>query len=606
MCGIVGILDFENVTKNLLQGLKSLEYRGYDSAGIATIKNEEINCIKALGKVEVLEKLADRSNINGNNGIGHTRWATHGIPSQENAHPHFTPKVAVVHNGIIENFAFLKENLIKKGCSFKSSTDTEVITQILDQHISEGLSPKEAILKTVSMLEGNFAIAVIFKDFPNTLIGARKGSPLAFSCTSDKFFLGSDAIAIANWAKDICFLEDKDIVIANKTDQKIVYELLDFSGNSVQRKTSKIPIMSSDTSKNGYEHFMLKEIFEQPSTIKNNLEKFLNDKKQVCFGFEIDFEKIEKIYIIACGTSYYAGMVAKYWIEDLSNISVEIDIASEFRYRTNVISEKTLFICLSQSGETIDTLGALQKAKESGCKTLAIVNVDESSIARTADYKIITKCGAEIGVASTKSFTAQLLVMLMFAINIKNSRKDLINQILDLPEIISKELHNLQNIEQIAKFFADKNAALYIGRGTNYPLALEGALKLKEVSYMHAQGYAAGELKHGPIALVDENLPVIAICPSDNWFEKTISNIQEIASRNAKLIILTDAKGKERMIQDVSWTQKPDYIVSNFSNTFIAPIIASIGMQLIAYHVAIVKGNDVDYPRNLAKSVTVE
>lgn len=612
MCGIVGILSNRSVMERLSEGLKRLEYRGYDSAGIATLHGSQIERRRASGKLQNLLTLLNQSPIVGNIGIGHTRWATHGKANMDNAHPHATERVAVVHNGIIENFAQLKDELQYNGCHFCSETDTEVVVQLIDQLLQQGHSPKEAVNLTLKKLKGSFALAIIFKDFPSMLIGARRGSPLVIGVNDKDIYLGSDALAIAPWTSDICYLEDGDMVIL-QNKENLVVEIFDQSQTQVERNSKKIQLSANNISKGYFHHFMLKEIFEQSEAITETLSAFLNSEKQeICLPLKLDILKFKKIYLIACGSSYYASMTAKYWLEQYAGIAVEVDIASEFRYRSSILNHEDLVILLSQSGETIDTLAALDKAKNSGCYTLGIVNVPESSIARLSSEHLLTLCGPEIGVASTKAFTAQLLIMALIAVafgkkngTINNfAYQQLIKDFMHLLAIIREALQQSNDIQAIANSLVHAKDVLYLGRGTNYPIALEGALKLKEISYIHAEGYAAGELKHGPIALIDYNVPVVILAPYDQWFEKTLSNIQEVAGRGARLIIITDLNGKNHIQKQIKYDVA--YITMPTITPMLTPIAYAIPVQLLAYYTALCKGTDVDQPRNLAKSVTVE
>lgn len=605
MCGIIGILSNNSVSERILDGLSRLEYRGYDSAGIATVHEGSIFKRKSEGKLDQLKCLLQSDPIQGFIGIGHTRWATHGSPTSKNAHPHATDRVAVVHNGIIENYQTLKDDLIKKGVIFSSETDTEVVVHLIDQALRKGKEPEIAVKETLSKLHGAFALAIIFSENPDTLIGARRGSPLVIGINDSDLFLGSDAWALAPWTQKICYLEEGDIVVMKRSNHS--YVIFDEKNQEINRPIKHLNLALGAASKGKYNHFMLKEIFEQTQTLSDTFLSLIDEetfqvRTDLPFNF---FEQFTNITLIACGSSYYASSTAKYWFEKYSNIPCAIDLASEFRYRDPILYKDNLCIFVSQSGETTDTLAALKLAKDRGCKTLAIVNVPESSMTRAADYNILTLAGPEIGVASTKAFTAQLAVLCILALMIAkeknlNCAHEYLKELLHVPKLISQVLLNISSFDILGQRLSKTKNVLFIGRGTNYPIALEGALKLKEISYIHAEAYAAGELKHGPIALVDQETPLIAIAPNDNWFEKTISNIQEVASRGAPIIVLTD---------DSSFTINCDEfckILLPKTNTINTCFIYTIAVQCIAYYTALHKGTDVDQPRNLAKSVTVE
>ncbi|MCP4923330.1 MAG: glutamine--fructose-6-phosphate transaminase (isomerizing) [bacterium] len=612
MCGIVGIVGSETpVTSELISGLKRLEYRGYDSAGIATLVEGKLDKRRALGKIKNLEAVLEKTPLSGFTGIGHTRWATHGTPTTANAHPHSGLGVSIVHNGIIENHALLREELSQKGFSFTSETDTEVVAQLLSYYTQkEKLAPLEATQKTVQRLEGAYALALLFEGHDNTIIAARSGSPLAVGHgkEDDKaMYLGSDAMALAPWTNQITYLEEGDIAVLKRD----FLQILNHEGETVTRPVQTSNVVTMDLNKQGYRHFMLKEIFEQGDAIRRTLHHL--ETESTAFSDlenKIDIKNLSRITIVACGTAFYAGFVAKYWIEQWARVPVEIDIASEFRYRTPPLPKGGLTIVVSQSGETADTLAALSYAKSQGQTCLSIVNVPESSIDREADISLYTQAGPEIGVASTKAFTTQLATLAAFSLKLADARgtlkgKDLEEQwqaLKTLPEIVQRTLTLNQSIEEMAHTLVPARDVLYLARGACYPIALEGALKLKEISYIHAEGYAAGEMKHGPIALIDDKVPVVIAAPSDTLLEKTLSNAQEVIAREGKVILISDEKGHKSLPGDnILRIQVPET-----SSPLITPIVYSIPMQLLAYHTASLKGTDVDQPRNLAKSVTVE
>lgn len=607
MCGIIGIIGKSNVAEDILDGLRRLEYRGYDSAGIATIEDGEICRLRAEGKLRNLEQLLRERSLSGHIGIGHTRWATHGVPNEINAHPHATDQVAVVHNGIIENFHELKRELEEKGFEFTSETDTEVVPILISDYLRNGLSPKDAFSKALAKLHGAFAIGVIFAQDSNVLFAARQGSPLAIGYGDGEMFIGSDAVALAPLTRRICYLDEGDWAEIHH-EGAMIY---DRDGQEVEREIKLTSLTGAGVGKGDYRHFMLKEIFEQPGVIGETLNAYCNPLKKSISLPELPFKlaEVSKITMVACGTSYYAASVAKYWLEQVAHIPVEIDIASEFRYRQCPLPENGLALFISQSGETADTLAAMRFARDEGQKLAAIVNVPESTMAREAQLVLSTFAGPEIGVASTKAFTAQLTTLACFAIAVARARgvlnhhqeTELVHQLSEVAARASEVLELSDYIHDMAHNLVDARDVLYLGRGTSYPIALEGALKLKEISYIHAEGYAAGELKHGPIALVDESVPTIVIAPSDNLFEKTLSNMQEVAARGGRVMLISDAKGIE-LAGDLA------EVVIRMPETslFSAPLLYAIPVQLIAYHVAVLKGTDVDQPRNLAKSVTVE
>ncbi|MDP3372216.1 MAG: glutamine--fructose-6-phosphate transaminase (isomerizing) [Candidatus Paracaedibacteraceae bacterium] len=615
MCGIIGIISQSNVSIRLLEGLKRLEYRGYDSAGIATITDGGIDRRRAEGKLEKLIDVVNDHPLEGHIGIGHTRWATHGGVTKSNAHPMANETVAVVHNGIIENFASLKENLIKRGAVFTSDTDTEVVMHIVTFHMQEGLTPFKAVQKALSQIKGAFALAFLFKNHDNMLIAARRGSPLVLGMTESELFIGSDAIALASWVKTLCYLEEGDIATLTLNDTTPEIIISDADGEIVQRPLRQTNITVDAISKGAFTHYMLKEIFEQPLTISDTLQSLISIEDESFHSPLLALNKpFSKIRIIACGTSYYAGMVAKYWFEKLAHIHVDVEIASEFRYRTPVFDGQTLNLFITQSGETIDTMAALTLVKQNNETCLSIVNVSESSIARASDFVIHTMAGPEIGVASTKAFTAQLVVLAAICLKFAKERCTIsetewtqyFQSFAKLPGCISELLRNDGIYHQLATHLCQVHHALYLGRGVNFPIALEGALKLKEISYIHAEGYPAGELKHGPIALIDPKMPVIVLAPHDEWFEKTLSNVQEVLARGAKVIIFSDEKGTKQIIEQTKTMKCLEIVTLPESNILTAPILFTLPIQLLAYYTAHMKGTDVDQPRNLAKSVTVE
>ncbi len=607
MCGIIGILSNNIVAERLIDGLSRLEYRGYDSAGVATIHENAITKRRSEGKLQSLKDLLQQKPLQGTVGIGHTRWATHGSPTHQNAHPHATDRVAVVHNGIIENYQLLKDGLIKNGVVFKSETDTEVVVHLIDQALQSGKSAEIAVQETLSKLHGAFALAIIFKDHPNMLIGARRGSPLALGICDDELFLGSDAWALAPWTQKVCYLEEGDVVVMKRSNN-FAYTIFNEAWQPVSRPVKHLNLATGAASKGGYSHFTLKEIFEQPQTLSDTFLSLIDEQTlETRIDLPIDFSNEHlRIRLIACGSSYYASLTAKYWFEKYAHILCDVDLASEFRYRDPVLNKNDICIFVSQSGETSDTLAALNLAKSKGCVTLALVNVPESSMTRAADHHILTLAGPEIGVASTKAFTALLGVLCALALHAAKQRKSIdtasthLQELLHVPKLVAQVLQDVSLFDELGLRLSQTRDVLFIGRGTNYPIALEGALKLKEISYIHAEAYAAGELKHGPIALVDKLTPLIALAPNDAWFEKTCSNIQEVATRGAPIIILTD---------DPTFTVScPEFhkILLPKSTPLSACFIYTAAVQCIAYYTALHKGTDVDQPRNLAKSVTVE
>jgi len=607
MCGIVGILGNHEASPILVDALKRLEYRGYDSSGIATINDGVLERRREIGKlVNLADKLVHQP-LKGKIGIGHTRWATHGSPTLANAHPQKTGKVAVVHNGIIENFKKLRKELISNGANFQSETDTETIAQLCMSFIDGGDDPEIATKKTLARLEGAYALCFLFHGYDNLLIAARKGSPLAIGHGNGEMFVGSDAIALAPMTNQITYLEEGDWAVITRES----LDILDFNGTKIKRSKQTLDLNTQNVAKGNHKHFMAKEIAEQPSVLSDAIQHNLNNtrNKFEISDLELDFKNINRITLVACGTAFLACNVAKYWFEKIARISIDLDVASEFRYREPPVEKNSLAIFVSQSGETADTLAALRYCKKSKMKTLGIVNVDESTIAREASMSIQIHAGPEIGVASTKAFSCQLITLYFLAIKAakekgtidNNQEAELVKSILQLPSMIVHALSLEPEIKQTAHELSRASNAIFLGRGAMYPLALEGALKLKEISYIHAEGYASGELKHGPIALVDENMPVIVLAPKDELFDKTISNMHEVMARGGKVLLITDTEGASEA-QFGTWKT---IIMPNISND-LAPILYSIPAQLLAYHTAVYKGTDVDQPRNLAKSVTVE
>jgi len=607
MCGIIGVIGNSEAAPLLVEGLKRLEYRGYDSAGVATLVNGSIERRRAEGKLVNLENRLKDSPIIGDIGIGHTRWATHGVPNETNAHPHATDKVAVVHNGIIENYRELAEELAALGHKFASETDTEMAAQLITRYLNEGMKPVQATAAALKRFEGAFALAIIFTGEHDLMIGARRGSPLAVGWGNGEMYLGSDAMALAPLTERISYLEEGDWVVLSREGA----QFFDAADNPVEREIRQTALSGALIGKGNHRHFMQKEIHEQPTVIGDTLWTFFNPATQTIHFPDLPFDlaALPKVTLIACGTSYYAAMVAKYWFEKIARVAVEIDIASEFRYRSSPLPEGGLALFISQSGETADTLAALRYARANKQHVASIVNVPESSMARESDLVLQTHAGPEIGVASTKAFTCQLATLACFAIALAKARgaidRDeearLSSAITEVPARAAEVLNHDEDIRALAENIFEARDILYIGRGTGYPLALEGALKLKEISYIHAEGYAAGELKHGPIALIDEAVPVIVIAPSDELFDKTISNMQEVMARGGRVIFFSDEKGVAKVGKDAAGK-----IALPAVDPFVAPILYAIPVQLLAYHVAVLKGTDVDQPRNLAKSVTVE
>lgn len=608
MCGIVGIAGRSEVAPRLVDALKRLEYRGYDSAGVATISSGRLDRRRAEGKLVNLEERLDGEPLSGTVGIGHTRWATHGAPTESNAHPHFCNGVAVVHNGIIENFAPLRAELIAGGSVFHSQTDTEVVAHLLAGYRADGLTPREAMGKAVPQLEGAYALAVLFEDEPDMILGARSGPPLAVGHGKGEMFLGSDAIALAPFTDEITYLEDGDWVVITRD----AIEIYDEGGNRVERVSQLSQGAAYVVDKGNHRHFMEKEIHEQPEVVSNTLSHYVDfaEGRVRLEAAQIDFANLDRLAMSACGTAYYAGLIGKYWFERFARLPVEIDVASEFRYREMPLTGRMAALFISQSGETADTLASLRYCRANNLSIGAVVNVRESTIARESDAVFPTLAGPEIGVASTKAFTCQLSVLAALAMIAGRARGTLsaddetamVQALVTAPRLFNEVIRSIEpQIVTLSRELARFKDVLYLGRGTSFPLALEGALKLKEISYIHAEGYAAGELKHGPIALIDENMPVIVIAPHDRHFDKTMSNMQEVAARGGQIILITDEKGAASASIDTMAT-----ITVPETAEIIAPMLYSLPIQLIAYHTAVFMGTDVDQPRNLAKSVTVE
>ena len=605
MCGIIGIASNKSVSMNIINSLKKLEYRGYDSAGLATLNNNEINEKKCSGRVEQLEKILFKTSAEGNLGIGHVRWATHGVPNTINAHPHSTEIVSVVHNGIIENSNDLKKQLELKGLKFKSQTDTEVITLLLTNELKTH-QPLDAVYKTLKQLKGSFALGIIFKNFEDIIIGARRGSPLAVGYSKDENYLGSDSYALKTMTNKISYLDDGDICVLTKDN----VSFYDVKKNKINKEVFILSDDKNISDKGDYKNFMSKEIFEQPITAKNCIHEYVDKIRDDInfYNFPIKPQSINKIVLVGCGTAYHSCLVAKYWFEAFTSLNVETDIASEFRYRNVRFNKNNLYLFVSQSGETADTAAALDLCKKNGIKTCSIVNVVESSIARNSDWVLPIHAGPEIGVASTKAFIGQMLVIYMLCLKIADLRGDMkkkdyqkkISNIKTLPDLLERCLKVEDKIQLVAKDFLDSKGLMFLGRGSSFPIALEGALKLKELSYLHAEGYPAGEMKHGPLALIENGLPVIVIAPHDKYFHKTVSNMQEVIARGGKILLITDSN--ENIVNE-NIRFKIDLPLVEES---LSPFLFTIPLQLLAYHVALLKKCDIDKPRNLAKSVTVE
>ncbi|RGP40842.1 Glutamine--fructose-6-phosphate transaminase (isomerizing) [Altererythrobacter insulae] len=607
MCGIIGIVGSEQVADRLVDGLRRMEYRGYDSAGICTIDSGELVRRRASGKLANLIKVLKQEPAAGMVGIAHTRWATHGAPTTHNAHPHATDKVAIVHNGIIENYKKLRAEVIEAGRTLESDTDSEVVAHLLTRRLENGESPQEAVANMLPRLRGAFALAITFRDFPDMLIGARRGSPLVVGYGEGEMYLGSDALALAPLTQQISYLEEGDWVEINREGAKV----FDQDNQEVTREVKASGASAAATEKGNYRHFMQKEIFEQPTVVAQTLGSYLRreDASVALPQFDFDLSHVKRLTIVACGTSYYAGLVAKYWFEQFARLPVDIDVASEFRYREPVLEDGGLALFISQSGETADTLAALRHCKETGQTIAVVVNVPTSTMAREADLLLPTHAGPEIGVASTKAFTCQLAVLAALAAHMavkrgrftRDDEKDVVRHLLEAPACLNAALDHDDDIAAMAHLIAPARDVLYLGRGQDFPLALEGALKLKEISYIHAEGYASGEMKHGPIALIDDEVPVIVIAPSGPLFEKTVSNMEEVRARGGQIVLISDAEGLEAAGEGCLATIEMPAV-----HPLIAPLVYAVPVQLLAYHVACVKGTDVDQPRNLAKSVTVE
>src|SRR5215217_1252882 len=607
MCGIIGILGQDEVSDRLMQGLRRLEYRGYDSAGICTLVDGQLTRRRAEGKLDTLAKVLASEPLSGTVGIAHTRWATHGAPTHRNAHPHIVDGVALVHNGIIENFKPLREEMQAAGRQFLSDTDSEVVAHLIDDQLKQGKDPREAVAVVLPRLHGAFAITIMFRDWPDLLIGARMGAPLTVGYGEGETYLGSDALALAGLTQRIAYLDEGDWAVVTRDGATIFNR----DNQEVQRPVVVSGASAAAVEKGNHRHYMQKEIFEQPLVVAQTLQSYLRSYEQQVALPDMDFSfaPVPRVTIVACGTSYYAGMVAKYWLEKWARVPVELDIASEFRYREPVLEEGGLALFISQSGETADTLAALRHARAQGQKIAVVVNVPTSSMAREADLLLPTHAGPEVGVASTKAFTCQLAVLAALSANLARAKgqlseedeRKIVAELQTAPAAINAALDHDDDIAAMAHLVAPARDVLYLGRGPDYAMALEGALKLKEISYIHAEGYAAGEMKHGPIALIDDQVPVIVLAPSGPLFEKTVSNMQEVRARGGKIVLISDAKGLEEAGEGcIATIEMPEV------HPLIAPLVYAVPVQLLAYHVAVLKGTDVDQPRNLAKSVTVE
>ena len=606
MCGIIGISSNKPVSANIINSLKKLEYRGYDSAGIATLFEGEIKEVKSEGRVDSLEENFDLKNLKGNIGIGHVRWATHGVPNSINAHPHSSHNVSVVHNGIIENSTILKKYLITKGHKFKSQTDTEVIVHLITENLQTS-NLEEAITKTLKQLHGSFALGIIFRDIPDLIVGARRGSPLAVGYGPSENYLGSDSYALKSMTNKITYLDDGEFCIIKK-DQVNFFNV---EGKKINKKILELSSDGASYDKGDFKHFMAKEIEEQPNTIKTGIKEYI-DKTNLeinIMNFPWKIKEINKITLIGCGTAYHSCLMAKYWFEELTMLDVNIDIASEFRYRKNRFKKDTLYVFVSQSGETADTYAALDLCNKNKMKTCAVVNVIESSIARDSDFVLPIHCGPEIGVASTKAFLGQILILYILTLKLGYLRNEInkeiyeekIKELQNLPSLIEKSLLIDNEIQAISSTFNEAKGSMFLGRGFSFPIALEGALKLKELSYVHAEGYPAGEMKHGPLALIEDGMPVVVLAPRDNYYKKTISNMQEVIARGAKVLLITN-KSKDEIVSENIW----ETIEVENTNEDLLPFLLTIPLQKLAYYSALKKGYDIDKPRNLAKSVTVE
>ncbi len=606
MCGIIGINSNKPVSATIINSLKKLEYRGYDSAGMATLYDGLINEVKTEGRVENLEKNSLVQSMEGTIGIGHVRWATHGLPNSINAHPHSSQNVSVVHNGIIENSTILKKFLIGKGHKFKSQTDTEVIVHLITENLkTENIV--NSIQKTLKSLHGSFALGIIFKDQPDLIVGARRGSPLAVGYGPNENYLGSDSYALKSMTNKITYLNDGEFCVIKKDHVQFFSE----EGTKINKKVLELSSTEEKYDKGDYKHFMAKEIEEQPNTIRNGINEYvdMSNKDINIYNFPWASNEITSITLIGCGTAYHSCLMAKYWFEEITSLDVNIDIASEFRYRKNRFKKDTLYVFVSQSGETADTYAALDLCKQSGVKTCAVVNVVESSIARDSEFVLPIHCGTEIGVASTKAFLGQILILYILALKLALLRKDIekvhfdkkIDDLKNLPKLVEQTLLIDNKIQTISNTFNEAKGSMFLGRGFSYPIALEGALKLKELSYIHAEGYPAGEMKHGPLALIEEGMPVVVLAPRDNYYKKTISNMQEVIARGAKVLLITN-KSKDEVISENIWEK----IEVETTNEDLLPFLLTIPLQKLAYYSALKKGYDIDKPRNLAKSVTVE
>ncbi len=606
MCGIIGITSNKLVSSPIINSLKKLEYRGYDSAGIATIDSGFIKEVKCEGRVESLEEAVSKSKLTGNVGIGHVRWATHGIPNTINAHPHSSENVSVVHNGIIENSTLLKKFLVNKGHKFKSQTDTEVIVHLITEYLKKN-NLKDAIIKVLKKLHGSFALGIIFKDNPNLIIGARRGSPLAVGYGPGENYLGSDSYALKSMTNKISYLNDGEFCIIKKDNVEFFNQI----GKKINKKILLLSSGEQNYEKGDYKHFMAKEIDEQPNTIKNCVNEYIDkiNKDINIFNFPFKEKEINSITLIGCGTAYHSCLIAKYWFEQLTSFDVNIDIASEFRYRKNKFKKDCLYVFVSQSGETADTYAALDLCNKNKMKTCSVVNVIESSIARDSKFVLPIHCGPEIGVASTKAFLGQMLVLYILCLKLAQKRKDIskkdylkkIKNLFNLAENVKHSLATENKIQSICSSFVDAKGSMFLGRGYSFPIALEGALKLKELAYVHAEGYPAGEMKHGPLALIEDGMPVVVIAPRDQHYKKTISNMQEVIARGAKVLLVTN-KSKDEVYSENIW----ETIEVENTEDDLFPFLVTIPLQKLAYYSALKKGYDIDKPRNLAKSVTVE
>ena len=606
MCGIIGINSSKPVSSTIINSLKKLEYRGYDSAGIATLSRGEINEIKSEGRVDNLEKNSLVQSMEGTIGIGHVRWATHGLPNSINAHPHSSQNVSVVHNGIIENSTLLKKFLVGKGHKFKSQTDTEVIVHLITENLkTENIV--NSVKKTLKALHGSFALGIIFKDEPNLIVGARRGSPLAVGYGPNENYLGSDSYALKSMTNKITYLNDGEFCIVKKDH----VEFFDEEGTKVNKKVLELSSEENRYDKGDYKHFMAKEIEEQPTTLKNGINEYIDKTNNDIniYNFPWKKDEISSVTLIGCGTAYHSCLMAKYWFEHLTSLDVNVDIASEFRYRKNRFKKETLYVFVSQSGETADTYAALDLCNKNGMKTCSVVNVIESSIARDSKFVLPIHCGTEIGVASTKAFLGQILILYILALKLGLLRDDIskdlfvkkLKDLTKLPDLVKKTLMTDNKIQSISSTFNDAKGSMFLGRGFSFPIALEGALKLKELSYIHAEGYPAGEMKHGPLALIEEGMPVVVLAPRDDYYKKTISNMQEVIARGAKVLLITN-KSKDEIVSENIW----ETIEVETTNEDLLPFLLTIPLQKLAYYSALKKGYDIDKPRNLAKSVTVE